>query len=67
MTYTEAECERAKTLFARATRQGTPKRMAVAAGAVSSRPGRIFQVTHKRAWRDHLPQARRDLQQESSG
>lgn len=67
MNYTEAEIERAKALFARDMRQGKPTRMAVAAGAGVSRPGRLFQVTHERTWRDHLPQARRDLRQESSG
>lgn len=66
MTYTEAESERAKVLFARDMRKGTPKRMAVAAGAEISRPGRRFQLTHERTWRDHLPEARRELKRESS-
>lgn len=66
MNYTEPEIERAKTLFAREMRRGKPKRLAIAAGVGMSRPGRTFQVTHERSWRDYLPQARRELTQELS-
>lgn len=67
MNYTEAEIARAKGLFARAMRKGKPRRMAVAAMAGISRPRRMTQLTHERTWRDYLPQARREFEQEPSG
>ena len=67
MNYTDKEIERAKALLARDMRKGKPTRMAVAAVALSSRPGRVSHVSHERSWRDRLPQARRDLRQESPG
>lgn len=67
MNYTDKEIERAKALFARDMRKGKPKRMAVAAVALSSRAGRVSHVSHERSWRDYLPKARRELRQELSG
>jgi|TARA_B100001079_G_scaffold267067_1_gene275193 hypothetical protein len=66
MHYSDEEIERAKTLFARENDQPGHGRMAVAAMAGMSKPGKISHITHRRTWRDYLSKARRDLQKERS-
>lgn len=66
MSYTADEIERAKVIFARATREGATRHTPVAALIELSRPEKVYRVSHKRTWRDRLPQARRELRSEQT-
>ena len=66
MHYSDEEIERAKTLFAREAGKVGHGRMAIAAMAGMSKPGKISHITHLRTGRDSLPKARRALQKERS-
>jgi hypothetical protein len=66
MHYSDEEIERAKILFAREPGKASHGRVAVAAMAGMSKPGKISHITHLRTWRDYLPKARRALQKERS-
>ena len=66
MNYTAEEIERAKVIFARAKREGATRHMPVAVLVGLSRPEKISRVSHRRTWRDRLPQARRELRGEQT-
>lgn len=61
MNYSDEEIALAKRLFAKAMRDGRPRRFGVAAVAGMSGRMPIAHVIHERSWRDYLVKARRQL------